>query len=294
MPPAAARRLTLLLALCSALQSAAQSIDVTDDRGVALRLTQPARRIVTLAPHLAELAYAAGAGSVMVGVSAHSDYPHEAGALPVVADAAGIGFERLLDLHPDLVLAWGSGTSPQAMRRLGELGVAVVATEPARLEDIPRIIRLIGRLADTRPTAERAAQDFAARLGRLRAEYAGQRPVTVFYQLWADPLMTVSARHLISDVIDLCGGKNIFAGLPGLTPTVSREAVLVADPDVILAAGAPQALEAWRGFRQARAVRAGALVAVSADLLQRASPRLLQGAAEVCRRLDAARQAGNP
>jgi iron complex transport system substrate-binding protein len=269
--------------LLAAQQGPAQTVAATDDRGRPLSLPAPARRIVALAPNLAELAFDAGAGAALVGVVRGSDYPAQVSALPAVGDAAGIDLERVVALRPDLVLAWLSGNRASDLERIERLGVAVFAAEARRLRDVPATLRRIGALAGTAAQAERAALAFERRLAQIASRPSSRRP-SVFVQIWDSPLMTVNAQHLISDVLAACGARNAFASLPALAGSVDVEAVLAADPDVILVAApaARDATAAWRRFPNLRAGRAGRLVQIDPDLITRASPRILEGVERVC------------
>ncbi len=271
----------------------AQVVQVTDDRGVAIRLAQPARRIITLTPHLTELVFAAGAGRRLAGVARFSNHPLTAQHLPVVSDAGQFDTEGLLALRPDLVLAWKNGTPDAVVTRLENAGLPVLVSGAARLEDIARSITAIATLAGTLEEGERASAEFNAGLQALRARRSDPAPVRVFYEIWPRPLMTVNATHVISDVIALCGGVNIFGGLRPLTPEVSREALLAARPEVALGGSSA---ETAAGF----AARWGALPPplgklpvyhIAPDLIQRPTPRLLEGAGLVCAHLDAVRAA---
>lgn len=271
--------------------SHAAPIALTDDRGVAVRLDRPAQRIVTLAPNLTELAFAAGAGPALVGVSDFSDAPPAAKELPVVASARGVDVERLVALEPDLVLAWTSGNRPADLVRIQQLGIPVVATEPRRILDVPRILRIIGRAAGSGAAAEVSARSFEDELARLRSRYAGAREVSVFYQVWEQPLITIGGTHLIDEVIRSCGGRNVFGNAKPLAPEVSLESVIAADPEVILVSGM-EAGEAdpWARFPHLRAVARGNVYRIDAALVERASPRLVMGVAQVCEKLDRARR----
>lgn len=258
-----------------------------------------ANRIVTLAPHLAELVHAAGAGDRLVGVAEFSDYPEPVLGVPRVGDAFRVDFESLAALHPDLVLYWPSGNARELGGRLAQLGYRAVGLEPAGLESIAAQIRVIGELAGTAAVAESAAAGFVAELEGLRQAHAGAPPLRVFYQVAARPLLTVNERHIISDAIGICGGVNVFAGLPELTPAVSVEAVLARVPEVIVTTwypvpgqAAPQAqrvLADWLRWPVLPAVRNGNLVAINADLMSRPTPRMLAGIAALCAGLDRAR-----
>lgn len=283
--PAGCRALVLLAGLALSGQGAAEP-RVHDDRGKELVLAVPAQRIVTLAPSLAELTYAAGAGDKLVGVSAWSDYPEAARKLPQIGGYGKIDLERLLRLRPDLVIGWRSGNAPGDLERLERLGIPLYITEARHLADIPRQIEAIGQLAGTLAQARRAAAAFRGELGELERKYAGAHPVSVFYQIWHRPLITVNGSHLIDEVIRLCGGVNPYAGLSAATPTVSLESLLAADPAVIVAG---DAVGYWRRYPQLAAVRDNRLFSINPDFLNRATPRMLQGARELCAALEKTR-----
>jgi iron complex transport system substrate-binding protein len=269
-------------------------LHVTDDAGRALSLPAPARRIVSLAPHVTELLFAVGAGTAVVGVSDFSDYPEAARAIPRVGGGGGLDLEAILALQPDLVIAWRSGNSPGPVLRLQQLGVPVFYSEPRQLEDIATSLERFGLLTGRREAAHRQARAFTARLEELRRRYAGREAVSVYYQIWEHPLMTLNGQHIVSDVIRLCGGRNVFADLPALAPQIDVEAVLVANPDVIVvgdAAGTPaDSLAAWRRWPELKAVRQRHLYAIQRELLVRQTPRLLEGAEQLCRLLQGVRE----
>lgn len=248
-------------------------------------------RIVSLAPNLTELAFAAGAGSSLVGTVDYSDYPVAARSLPRVGDAWRVDIESVVALEPDLVLAWASGTPSDTIERLRSLRIKVVAVQTFRLADVPAALRQIGQIAGTAAVADAAAGRFEARIGSLRDSHAGARVLTVFIEIDDEPLYTVNGRHIISEVVELCGGQNVFADLPQLAPPVNVEAVLARDPQVILSTddtiADPQAL--WRRWPSLAAVRSRAIYSMNSDTLTRATPRLAQGARDVCAALDEAR-----
>lgn len=270
------------------------AVAVTDARGVTLVLESPARRIITLAPHLTELVYAAGAGAQLIAVPRYSDYPPAAASLPQIGDATRIDAERVLAMRPDLVFAWKSGNSAADVARLERLGMRVHVSEAPRLADIARAVREIGRLAGTAPAAERSAAAFEADVAALAARHAGRERLRVFYQIWDRPLLTINGAHIISDVLAVCRGVNVFADAALLTPAVSLESVVAARPDVVL--GGSSALSPEEFAAQWRAQRIEALAGIPVryvppDLIQRATPRMAQGAAHVCAALDEVRGA---
>ena len=252
-------------------------------------------RIVSLAPHLTEIAYAAGAGPALVGTVEYSDYPAAARALPRVGDGWRVDLERVLALQPDAVLAWPSGTPRTTIERLQGLGLRVVEVPTYRLADVPAALRLVGDLAGTRAAAEPAAARFEAQVARLRQQHAGATTVTVFVQIDDAPLFTVNGRHVISEVVELCGGRNVFAGLAQIAPQIDTEAVLARDPEVILTTddtiADPRAQ--WQRWPQLAAVRRGTIYAMQSDTVARASPRLVEGVQAVCDALDDARRRRN-
>lgn len=268
-------------------------IQVKDDYGNEVRLAAPARRIVSLAPHLTELVYDAGAGSRLVGALEYSDYPPAAKELPRVGSEAGIDLEAVMALQPDLVVAWPNAGSLRAVNRLADLGLPVFRSEPRELDDIARTLERLGALAGTQKDAERAAARFRARVRELEARYSKRTPVRVFYQVWDRPLITVNGAHVITKVIRLCGGVNVFERLPLIAPEIDREAVLRADPQVIVASGLngerPAWLDAWKAFPGLTAAARGNLYAIAPELIQRHTPRLLDGAERLCRILDEVR-----
>ncbi len=280
----------MVLVLLSGAAVDTRALKASDDRGVAIALGQPVGRIVTLAPHLAEIAFAAGADAKLAGVSSFSRHPAEAERLPVVASHGRVDIERLIALRPDLVLAWQSGNSPLQIDRLERIGMRVFVTEARALADVPRIVRLVGELAGSAEVAEARARQFENEIAGLRERYAGERRVAVFVEIWHTPLLTVNGGHLISDALRLCGGRNVFAAAKTLTPLVSREQVLDARPEVIVTGGfGSEALQAWRGLESVPAVRNRRIYAIDPDRLHAQGPHVLEGVRALCERLELAR-----
>jgi iron complex transport system substrate-binding protein len=243
-------------------------------------MTGRAAAVVTLAPSLTELVYAAGAQQNLVGVSAYSDFPEAARSLPKIADASGISFEALLALKPNLVLAWKGGTRPADIARLTSLGINVFVIEVRTLADVPRAVRTIGQLV-ARPagddTPSRFATTFESRLKRL--------------QISQLPLMTVNGEHLIAETIKLCGGENVFSDAPQVVVEPSREELLKRGADAILR---PASIHQDRARDQAlyaglSAYQHGRIYPLNADWILRPGPRILLAAEEICAALDRAR-----
>jgi iron complex transport system substrate-binding protein len=277
--------------------SAPAAITVTDDSGASVTLAAPAQRVISLAPHVTELLYAAGGGSKIVGAVSYSDYPPEAKQLPRVGDNKALDLERIVALKPDLIVVWRHGNAQRQLDRLRELHVPLFFSEPHRLDDVAVSLTKLGRLLGTSASADAAASAYRDDIARLRARYANRPSVSVFYQVWERPLMTLNGEHMISDVIALCGGRNVFADLQPLVPTVSTEAVLAANPEAIVTAapGATQPdtalpqLDTWRAWPGLAAVANNNLFAINGDLIDRPTPRIAQGARQLCEDLELAR-----
>ncbi len=280
-------------ALAAAPRTDAGAVRVAGAGGTITTLAGPARRIVSLAPHLTELLFAAGAGDRVVGASAWSDHPPAARAIERIGDSHAFDIERILALRPDLVVAWDAGNAPRHIAQLRRLGIPIHLEGAERLDDIGAAIERLGRLAGTEAAASEAASRYRQRLAGLRARHAGLAPVRVFHQVWDEPLMTINGRHPVSDLIAACGGENVFASSPALVPLVSREAVLRAAPAVMTAADADDGSDpftAWRRWPMLPAVAAGLLVGLPADAISRLSPRLLDAAEPLCKAIATARR----
>ena len=279
--PACLPAVLLVTLLLPALSLPARA-GVTDDRGVRVELAAPARRVVTLAPHLAELAHAAGLH--LVGVSAWSREPPEVEKLPVVSDSAHVDFEQIAALKPDLVLGWGSGNRARDLARLESRSLRLFVTDIARLDDIPRVLRAFGGMGPDAARAEAQARRFESGVRELRARHAGLPRVSVFYAIWPRPLLTLGGQHLVTELLSLCGADNAFGDLAMLTPAVSREQLLVRDPDaMILAFSAEEGgARAWRPPQAMRSVRGARVAEVDGALAHRMGPGVLASAAALC------------
>ena len=270
------------------------SVTVVDDIGRTVRLDRPASRIVSLAPHVTENLFAAGIGHRVIGAVNYSDYPAEARRIPAVGGYDNIDIETILALQPDLVVAWKEGNQYQQVERLMKLGLTVFVNEPNRLEDVAADIIRFGILGGREDEARAIAREYIDGLSGLRNRYSGLEQVTVFYQVWPNPLITVTDRQIIGNVIRLCGGSNIFAGLDTPTPQVGKEAVLTENPDTIIASGMNEArpdwLDEWKQWSFLNATRYGNLFFINPDIIQRHTARILLGTRELCELLEQARE----
>lgn len=283
--------LVLVLMPPSQVLAAGNSIAAIESDGNQLVLAAPARRIVSLSPHITELLFAAGAGDRLVGAVEYSDYPASAKNIRRIGSAFKVDMEALVSLQPDLVVAWTSGNSASDIAMIKRLGIPVFYSDPKKLSDIPVHIRSLAKLTATDDIADRAASKFTRKYLALKARFSSKPKVPVFYQLWHQPIMTVNKDHLINDVIELCGGANVFALLPSLTPVVGVEDVIAAMPEYIIASSVErrELTARWARWTGTTATRENRMITVPADLLHRQGPRILQAAEIMCEGLAAAR-----
>ena len=284
----------MLAALALAATDSAGGIEVTDDSGRTVRLSSPARRIISLAPHITELLFAAGAGKSVIAAVDYSDFPGAAKALPRVGDNERLDLERIAALKPDLLIVWLHGAAQRQLEQLRKLGIPTFHSEPKSLADVARALENFGILAGTNVAADAAALDFRRRLNRLASSSRDLPLVPVFIQIWDVPPMTVNDRHLISDAVRLCGGRNVFGAQRALAPAVSAEAVIAANPEAIvatgMASGRPDWLDAWKAWPQLTAASRDNLFAITPELITRHTPRILDGVEQLCAQLAAARR----
>ena len=224
-------KLRLLFCACAMTAQAHAAISVRDDAGTVVTLDKPAQRIVSLAPHVTELLFAAGAASKIVGNVKYSDYPPAASAIPRVGDNRNVDIERLLALKPDLLVVWRHNASLRQMEQLRKLGIPLYYSDPHKLEDIPESVLKMGQLSGTEQQARQSAAQLQQQVDSLNARYRNRPQVRVFYQVWNRPLYTLNESHIVSDMIRTCGGENIFAKLPTAAPSLSPEAVLQENPE---------------------------------------------------------------
>ena len=284
----------ILVLSCTLAFAAHAEVSVRDDLGNTVKLAQPAKRIVSLAPHMTETLFAAGAGDRIVGTVDYSEYPEAAKKIPRVGGYSRFDLEAVAALKPDLIVGWQSGNIPAQMEKLKGLGYTMYVSQPNRMEDVATEIERLGTLAGTSATANAEAKRFRDKLATLRAQHAGRAAVRTFYQIWKQPLMTVGKNQIISDAIRLCGGENVFGKLEPMAPAVTVEAVIAANPEAIIASGMgdsrPEWLDDWKKWTSIEAVKRDNLFFVPPELIQRHTPRLLEGTEILCRHLETVRE----
>ncbi len=274
--------------------SCCAAITVRDDAGHSITLARPAQRVISMSPHVTELLFAAGGGERIVGAMNFSDYPEAAKKIPVIGDNSQVDIERVLALKPELLIVWQTGNTARQLEQLGRLGIPIFYSEPHKLDEIADSLLRFGRLLGTDQMAERTAAAFREKIASLARRYAQRPPVRVFYQIWDKPLYTLNGQHIVSDALRVCGGTNIFARLTVTAPAVGIEAVLQENPEVILGGDQhdPQdaGINLWKPYKGLLAVQRGNLFTLDGELLTRAGPRMADGTAALCEKLELARQ----
>jgi iron complex transport system substrate-binding protein len=285
----------MLLAALAASLPASAAISVKDDDGNTVTLQKPAQRVISLAPHITELLFAAGGGSHVVGVVEYSDFPEAAKKIAQVGSNRELDLERIMALKPDLIVVWRHGESERQIEMVRKLGIPMFHSEPQKLDDIPDDVARLGQLMGTEAAAGSTADQLRGQLADLRKRYASRPVVRSFYQVWDQPLYTLNGRHIITDALHLCGGENIFAKLPVTAPVVSVEAVLQENPEAIFATAEKNygGVSMWKAYPTLAAVRNNNLFTIDGNLLNRAGPRMIAGAAQLCERLELARSHRN-
>lgn len=266
--------------------SAFAACTVKDDAGLLIHLNSPARRIVSLAPDMTEILFAIGADKQIAGVMSGSDYPPAALRLPVMGSHSGLDLERILSLHPDLIITWSHGFS-RPLTVLKKMGIPVYTAQPRRLEDVAKTMKNLGCLTGTEVKANQAALNYSQRLAALRKQYQTQKTIRVFYQISTYSLMTINKESWIHEALALCGGRNIFADAMTIAPEISWESVVMANPQVIMSGETGDHWKRrWQRWPEISAVKNQLLFSLDADLIHRAGPRLVEGVSEICQYLN--------
>ncbi len=254
-----------------------------------------AQRVITLSPHLTEIVDAAGGSQQLVSVSAFSNFPESVKKLPVTSDARSIDLEKIKQLKPDLIIYWRGGTPEtqiESVKKVLSGSAQFIFVEPKKLNDIATDIEKLGQALGTNAIAQKNAAAFRLEVAHLQKKYQNpkKKKVRVFYQVWAQPLMTLNQDHLISDIIELCGGEQLFAKEKLLVPTVSKEAVVKANPEIIFTAIDSKQMKMdwsmWQSIPQLAATQNKALIEIDADTISRPSQRILLGAKKICAEID--------
>ena len=250
-----------------------------------LALSGPAaavERVVSLAPSLSEIVVELDSADLLVGVLDAGERPPALESVPSVGRYGQLDMERLLSLKPDLLLLWPGSVGPAQREQLSRLGIPTYVAEPHSLNQLTTQIEDIARQLGRAERGQALATDLRRQLDGLRQRYRREVPLRVFYQVWDQPLYTVGGGQIISDALEVCGARNVFADLRLPAPQVSIESVLERNPEVILASSQAQ-LDAWKAWPQVTAVSQGQLLRVIDKGLERPSGQMIQATAALCR-----------
>jgi iron complex transport system substrate-binding protein len=272
--------------------SVSAEITVMDEAGQLFTFDRPVKRIISLAPHITETLFSAGATNQVIATVTYSDYPEQARSLPVIGDHSKYDLEAIIKLNPELIVSWKSGNPIDQIQQLKKLGFKIFVTDPYALKDIAKNIKSMGLLMGTESVADLRAEKYLNELNDLALKYKNKKRVSVFYQVWNEPLITINKKHIINHVINLCGGRNVFENLSVLAPRVSIESVFMKNPDAIvtgMAEGRENWLNSWQQWVNIKAVEQGHLFAINADWIVRHTPRILLGAGKMCDHLEKVR-----
>lgn len=279
--------LTCVTGVSLAHAASAVRATVTDDFGNKVTVRYPPLRIVSLAPGPTAMLRAAGAGNRLVATIEYSGQSASDSRLAKIGSVDAIDIERLIALRPDVVVVWPDGNNPAQIATIERLRLPVYRQEAVTLDGIGPSLRRLGRLTGTSLVADREASALEARLASLRKRYSrpGREP-TALLEVWDRPLYTVGGRELMSDALQVCGLRNVFADLPQRAPAIGIEAVLARDPDFIIAAAPPGRgaswLAEWRRFPALEAVRTGRLMDFEDQRLSGLGPGIIDATAAMC------------
>jgi len=286
-------RFTFYFALLVLAMPVKADLVFTDGTGNTISLRKPAKRIVSLAPHITETLFAAGAGKYIVGVVAYSDYPSAATKIKQIGNFKKIDIEAIVALQPDLVVAWDPGNDSLQLEQLKKLGLTVYIDVPRKIQDVADAIEDYGRMVNNMRDSIEMAQEFRLRYREIRQKYSDRTKLRGFYQVWNKPLITINDRHLISDVMRICGIENMYADMSQLVPRISIESVIEKDPQIIIASGMgearPEWLDDWRKWKNMQAVKYNNLFFIPPSIIQRHAPRILDAAELLCEQAEEAR-----
>lgn len=252
------------------------------------------QRIISLSPHVTEMIFSAGAGDRLVGVVSYSDFPKAAQNITNIGSYQSINIEKIIQLNPDMIIAWQTGNQSKDIEKLTQLGFTIRYSNPHKLSDIPKEIRRFGKIFQTESQANKVANKLEQKLQTLKTNQSKLQPVSAYYQIWNKPMMTINGKQFISQALDLCGAHNIFNELPSLTPQISIESVIKRNPQVILLGGQKAMQQAWlkdwQKWPNISAVQNQHIYTLNADTFQRPTARLINGIEGLCNIIN---QAGN-
>jgi iron complex transport system substrate-binding protein len=286
---------SFLAAVCilffASVSALAGGYTVIDQAGRTVTVPTNPARIISLAPNITEILFAVGAGKKIVGVSEFSNYPPEAVGLPMVGSYIKPNLEAIIALKPDLVIATADGEKRVEINRLASLGVPVYIINPRTIAGVISTVREIGRLAGREKEAEKTAQEMERAVTEIKKRVLDLAPVTTLLVVNTNPLITVNGNTFQDEMIRTAGGKNIAAKESIRYPTLTYEEVVVRAPEVIIITTMSpdedyrSVTASWSRFGTVPAVKKGRVFVIDSDIVDRPSPRMVQGLEELSRLL---------
>ena len=274
-------------------ETAAFPMELTDQAGRAVRIEKMPEKIISLAPGNTEILYALGLEDRLVGVTTYCNYPEAAKDKPQIGQFSKVDTEIIVQIQPDLILA-ANIHKDEVVPELERIGLTVLTLNPRTMDEVIEAINLIGRATANEDEASQLVAEMKQRIKSITDKTASltkaQMP-RVFYVLWHDPLRTVDAETRIHELIVKAGGINIAENLEGDYPTISLEAVIMANPQVIIAgsghgAGANLPYEfaiTESRLREVAARQNNRVYKIDTDLTSRPGPRIVDGLEELAK-----------
>jgi ABC-type Fe3+-hydroxamate transport system substrate-binding protein len=258
---------------------------LVDDAADTLRLSAPARRVVSLIPAATELLFAIGADASVVGRTSYCDYPAAAKAVPDLGDGIKPSIEAIVARRPDLVVLYNSGQNAAVAGRLRELGIPEVRLNTDALSDVERVTKLLGRVTGHQRAADSVVAVFDTALASATRAPPGSRP-KVLLLVWEQPPMTIGRGSFLSELVERAGGENLFADVTASSGVVSIEAVAARNPDLIFTTTeGPSSFASRPEWQVVPAVREHRFLRVSGSEFNRPSPRAPAAIRELVARL---------
>jgi len=260
-----------------------------DALGRKITVAKPPARIVSLAPNITEILYALDIGHRVVGVTTYSDYPDEARQKPKVGSYVNLNIEKIVSLRPDLIIGTYGGNPKTTVLRLEALGLPVYVTRTETVDEMLTMIEDIGAITFTSDKAGALANTLRERIDGVTSKVRNAQHPLVFLEINAKPLITTGSGSFQHEIIRLAGGRNLAGDSPARYPQYSLEDVVKKGPDIILIStmdrsGLFEHYKAqWMRWENIPAVQNGRIYFIDSDLVDRASPRIVDGLEEMAR-----------
>jgi len=279
----------LLLVLFHVSASYSTPKTFKDEVGREVAFSFPPKRIVSLAPNVTEILFSLGLDEEIVGVSIHCNFPEKAKTKVQVGSYISLDFEKIVSLKPDLIIATGAGNTRDMVERLERLGFPTYVIFPKNLEDVLQSIRHIGQVAGREREGMEIIQGMRRRRESVVELTQGLPRPRVFLQIGEAPIVTVGKNSFANDLIRLAGGENIAGKEKEMYPRFGMEEILKRSPEVILVSSMnpkgnyEKVLQEWSRWKTIPAVKNGRLHLIDSDLVDRPSPRIIEGLEEMAK-----------